>query len=61
MSKNKAIICTVLFGIIIIAIFITSMLIESKYGNTPYEIFSPFIVGAWMGGKIKAFYNWLIK
>lgn len=61
MDKKKAIICTILFSVIVMAIFIASVLIENKCGNTPYDIFSPFIVGAWMGGKIEAFYNWLIK
>lgn len=61
MDKKKAIICTILFSVIVMAIFIASVLIENKYGDTPYDILSPCIVGVWMGGKITAFYNWLIK
>ena len=61
MDKNKAIVCSVLFSIIIFAIFIASILIENKYEITLYDIFSPFIVGRWIGGKIVDFYNWLRK
>ena len=61
MDKKKAVICTILFGIIITAIFVASLLINSEHGFTLYDVFSPIIVGAWMGGKTKKFYDWLTK
>lgn len=64
MSKKKAVVCTILFSIIMFSIFIALILIKNEYGNDGYwyilyDFFSSFIVGMWIGGKINAFYNWL--
>lgn len=61
MDKKKAIVCTILLGVIMFAIFVASVLVNSEHGFTLYDVFSPCIVGAWMGGKMNQFYNWLTK
>ncbi len=60
MSKKKAIICTILFGIIIFAIATATCFIK---GNelTLFEIISPSICGLWCGECIGKFYEWLTK
>ena len=60
MSKKKAIICTILFGIVILAIATATLFIK---GNefTLFEIISPSICGVWCGERIGKFYDWLTK
>ena len=60
MDKKKAIVCTVLFGVIVLGTFISTLLIKSKYGFSIFDVISPCICGAWAGGKVRAFYKWLI-
>lgn len=62
MSKKKAIVCTILFGIIIFAIAIVTCFIKSdEYGFTLFEILSPSICGLWCGERVGKFYDWLTK
>ena len=60
MTKIKAVICTVLFGIIVFGILIVSFSIKSYYGHSLYSLISSGICGYWICGKIKAFYKWLM-
>lgn len=65
MNKRKAGICTMLLGIILLALWISSMLIKNKGGTSLYEFISPmfssmFIFFAYTK-CINRFYEWLIK
>lgn len=60
MDKKKAVVCTVLFSIVVFGIFVATLLLKSEYGHTLFDVISPCICGAWTGGKIKTFYKWLI-
>lgn len=61
MNKKKAVICTILFSVILFSVFIGAFLIESHYGFTLFDVIAPCIAGSWSGEQIKKFYNWLIK
>ena len=59
MSKKKAKVCTILFAVVGIALFISSMFIKNKYGNSLFNVISPCICGLWFRGCTEKFYNWL--
>lgn len=59
MDKKKAVVCTVLFSIVVFGAYIATFFIKSEYGFSLFDIVSPCICGAWSGGKIRTFYNWL--
>lgn len=59
MDKKKAVVCTVLFSIVVFGIFIATFLIKSEYGHSLFDVIASCICGAWTGGKIRTFYNWL--
>jgi hypothetical protein len=62
MSKKKAIICTILFGIIVLTIATATLFIKNdEYGFTLFDIISPTICGLWCGECIIKFYDWLTK
>lgn len=62
MTKKKAIIYTIIFAVIAVGVCIASMFIELGKNNISlFEIFSPYIVGYWIGRKICEFYDWLTK
>ena len=61
MNKKKAVVCSILLSVVLFAIFVATLLIKSHYGFTLFDVIAPCIVGAYMGEKIKKFYNWLLK
>ena len=62
MNKKKAVICTILFAIIVISVTIALMLVKPYGGEISlFHAFSPAIVGAWIADRIKKFYKWLTK
>ena len=63
MNKKKAIICTALLYIVaILAVYASIFLVKNDELNINlFRVISPWIVGAWMGEKIKRFYYWLIE
>lgn len=60
MNKKKAIICTLLFAVVLIVAIIGAMFVESKYVNL-YELLANFAVIVWAYNQIEKFYNWLVK
>ena len=60
MNKRKAIICTLLFAVVLIGTIIGTMFIESKYINL-YELLANYAVMVWAYNQIGKFYNWLVK
>lgn len=61
MSKKKAIICTVLFAIVMFGIYTATFLIKSQYGFKLFDIVAPVICASWMADKMKKFYTWILK
>lgn len=62
MSKKKAIVCTILFGIIIFAIGTATFFIKNdEYGFRLFDLISPTICGVWCGERIGKFHDWLTK
>lgn len=61
MIKKKAIICTILFAIILIGSYIGTIFIKSNFGFSLYEIVTPSICSFWIAERIKKFYYWLIE
>lgn len=62
MSRKKAVICTILFAILIVGV--ATALIFVKPHNSEisfFHAFSPFIVGYWLSERIGKFYDWLTK
>ena len=62
MDKKKAIVCTILFAIIIIGVT-TAMIFIKPHGSeiSLLHVFSPFFVGLWIGDIIEKFYKWISK
>ena len=62
MTKKKAIICTIMFAIMVIGISIALMFVKPyKSEISLFNAFCPIIVGDWLGGRIGKFYDWLSK
>ena len=61
MDKKKAIVCTILFAIVIITIVIGSYFIKKDSGSCLGYHISACISGLWIADKIEKFYKWLIK
>lgn len=62
MNKKKAIICTILFAIIVISVTIALMVVKPYDGEISlFHAFSPTIVGFWIVDRIEDFYKWLTK
>ena len=62
MSKKKAVICTIMFAIMVVGIGIAFMFVK-PYGSemSLFHVFCPIIVGQWLGERIGKFYDWLRK
>lgn len=62
MSKNKAIVCTVLYAIVLVVSLIASFFIKNNaYGISLYQIITGMIANAWLGCSVEKFYKWLLK
>lgn len=62
MNKKKAVICTILFAIIVVGIGIALMFMKPyKSEISLFHAFCPMIVGRWIGELIAKFYDWLRK
>jgi hypothetical protein len=62
MNKKKALVCTIIFAIVIIGIFTACVFVKPHDSELSFfYIFSPVIVWHWVGERIGMFYKWLIK
>ena len=62
MTKKKAVICTIMFAIMVAGICIAFMLVKPyKSEMSLFHAFCPMIVGRWLGERIGKFYDWLRK
>ena len=60
MNKNKAIICTILFTIVLITIVICSALIRTEDGAfSLFTALTYIITGLWLANCVEKFYKWL--
>ena len=60
MNKKKSIVCTILFAIIVVGAYLSTMFIKSHFGFSLYEVVAPIICGIWLAERIKKFYSWLM-
>lgn len=62
MSKKKAVICTILFAIVFIAVLICTYFIKTYDGSMRLlYLISSFVTGKWIGDCVAKFYEWIIK
>jgi hypothetical protein len=61
MDKKKAVICTILFSIVMLALYVSLFFIKNKSGVGLWQPMTCCITGLWMGERITKFYNWLTK
>ncbi len=61
MEKKKAVICTILFAIVIVVIAICSLMIRSEDGSLSlFTLLSYTITGGWLSDCVHKFYKWLM-
>lgn len=62
MSKKKAIICTVLYAIVLVVLLTVSFFIKNnEYGISLYQLITGMIANSWLGCSVGKFYEWLLK
>lgn len=62
MTKKKAVICTIMFAIMVVGIGIALMLVKPYESEISlFHAFCPLIVGQWFAERINKFYDWLRK
>jgi zinc transporter ZupT len=62
MSKKKAILCTVLYAIVLVVALTVAFFIKSDVtGISLYQLVMNVIANAWIGCSVDKFYRWLLK
>ena len=62
MRKWKAIICTILYVIVITVVLTASLFVKSHVnGISLYQLIMCTIGGLWIGNSVMKFYEWLRK
>lgn len=62
MSKKKAVICTILYVIVITVVLTASFFIKSVVnGISLYQLIVGAIGNMWLGSSVAKFYDWLRK
>lgn len=62
MEKKKAIVCTILFAIVIVVIAICSLFIRSADRSVSlFTVLSYIITGGWLSNCVDKFYKWLMN
>lgn len=62
MSKKKAVVCTILFAIVFIAMLICTFFIKNYDGTVSlFNVIAAFVTGRWTANCIEKFYKWLTK
>ena len=62
MSKKKAVVCTILYVIVIIVVSTASLFIKSPVnGISLYQLIVSMIGSMWLGNSVVKFYEWLRK
>ena len=61
MEKKKAIVCAVLYAIVIIGALTCSFFVKNdEFGLSLYQLITGCIANAWLGCSVKKFYDWLV-
>ena len=61
MENRKAIVCTVLYAVVIIGLLTASIFIRNEeHGISLYQLIMCIIANTWLGNSIKRFYDWLM-
>lgn len=62
MSKKKAILCTVLYAIVLVVVLTVAFFVKSDTnGISLYQLMMNVIANAWIGCSVGKFYKWLLK
>jgi hypothetical protein len=61
MNKKKALVCTILFTIVLFVLIHCTFMIKNHWGDSLYSLISSCICWVWIGERIVKFYDWLIK
>lgn len=61
MSKKKAIVCTMLFGIIIFVALAVLLIVQEETGRDVYQTATSCVTGWWLYNRMDDFYEWLLK
>ena len=62
MSKKKAVVCTILYAIVITVVLTASFFIKSAVnGISLYQLIMSVIGNMWIGNSVVKFYEWLRK
>ena len=59
MNKLKAIICTILYAVVLIVALIVTYSINGVYGINLYQLIMNMIANAWLGYSVVKFYTWI--
>ena len=60
MEKKKAIICTVLYALVLVTVLTVSFFVKNDdYGISLYHIIMNIVAYSWIGNSVVRFYNWL--
>ena len=62
MRKKKAVVCTILYAIVITVVLTASFFIKSAVnGISLYQLIVSMIGSMWLGNSVVKFYEWLRK
>ena len=62
MGKKKAVICTILYVVVLVVILTASFFIKNEeHGISLYQIIMYTIANMWIGSSVEKFYKWLTK
>ena len=62
MGKKKAVICTILYVLILTIILTASFFVKSELnGITLYQLIVSVIGNMWLGNSVVKFYEWLMR
>lgn len=59
MNKFKAIICTILYAVVLIVALIVAHSINGVCGINLYQLIMNAIANAWLGYSVVKFYTWI--
>lgn len=62
MDKKKAVVCTILYVIVIVAVLTISFFVRNEeYGISLYQLIMCIVANTCIGSSVEKFYNWLTK
>ncbi len=62
MSKKKAIVCTVLYVVMLVGVLTASFFIKNdEYGISLYQLIMSVVANICIGSSVEKFYKWLTE